>query len=96
MSRDTRVKNKKCAACGGEVILVKPIKEITKTFYIWHLLSQPAGLNRLEAAEIGEHHLSATVSNLRASGRLIDDEWVINRTRAGTAVCVKRYWAKGG
>ena len=96
MSKDTGVKNKKSAACEEKVRLVKPPRKNTKTAYIWRLLSDGTGLNRLQAAVLGEHHLSATVSNLRASGRLISDEWEVIRTLPGPSFCVKRYWATRG
>lgn len=55
------------------------------------LRARPAGLNRFEAEQFGDHTLNSTVSALRRKGYRILDEWEWVQTRFGD-VHVKRYW----
>ena len=72
-----------------------PAKD-TKISRVWHALRSPGGLNRFQAEVIGEHCLNTTIAALRASGRVITDEWESVPTRFGCDVRVKRYRAAHG
>ena len=48
---------------------------MTKSTRILEALRQPAGLNRFEAEQIGDHCLNSTVSDLRQAGFIVHSAW---------------------
>ena len=72
----------------------KPAKKIDR---VEAALRHPAGLNRFQAEQLGDHCLNSTIAALRAYGCVILSKWETVPTRyCVDGVRVKRYWIAGG